>query len=117
MRVLLDHDVPHSLRSQFSGENEVVTAQYQGWADYDDDELLSAAESEFAVFVTLDTNLIHQQNVRSLEMGVVVIDIHPVVPGHLEKHIGTVNSAVPIAAEGEGVVVVREDGIAFLSSR
>jgi len=115
MRVLLDHDVPHSLRSQFSDENEVVTAHYQGWSDYDDDKLLSAAESEFAVFVTLDTNLIHQQNVRSLEMGVVVIDIHPVIPSHLEKHMGTVNAALPIATEGKRVVVVREGGIDFLS--
>jgi len=115
MRVLLDHDVPHTLRTQFSEENEVVTAQYQGWSDYDDDELLSAAEPEFAVFVTLDTNLIHQQNVRSLEMGVVVIDIHPVMPNHLEKHMGKVSGALPIAAEEKGVVVVREDGIGFLS--
>jgi hypothetical protein len=42
-----------------------VTAQYQGWADYDDDELLSAAEPEFAVFVILDTNLIHQQTLST----------------------------------------------------
>jgi hypothetical protein len=107
--------VPHSLRAQFSEENEVVTTHYQGWADYDDDKLLSAAESEFAVFVPLDTNLIHQQNVRSLDMAVVVIDIHPVLPSHLEKHMGTVNGALPIAAEGKGVVVVRDDGMDFLS--
>lgn len=30
MRVILDHDVPHSLRRQFPEEHEVVTAHYQG---------------------------------------------------------------------------------------
>jgi len=60
MRVLLDHDVPHGLRPRFPDECEVVTAQYRGWSDYDDDELLAAAEGLFAVLVTLDTNFVHQ---------------------------------------------------------
>jgi len=54
MRVLLDHDVPHGLRLQFPNEHEVVTAQYQGWADLDNGDLLQAAEGEYAVLVTLD---------------------------------------------------------------
>jgi hypothetical protein len=46
MRVLLDHDVPHGLRLQFPDEHEVVTAQYQGWADLNNGDLLQAAEGE-----------------------------------------------------------------------
>lgn len=111
MRVLLDHDVPHGLRSQFSDEHEVITAQYQGWASYDDDQLLSAAEKEFDILVTLDTNLAHQQNVRSREIGVVVIDVHPVLPGHLERHMSNVSSAISIAAEKQKTLIVREGGI------
>jgi len=53
MRVLLDHDVPHNLRTQFPDEHEVVTAHYQGGVNYDDDALLSAAEDAFDVLVTL----------------------------------------------------------------
>lgn len=114
MRVLLDHDVPHGLRPQFSGEHEVVTARYQGWANHDDDQLLAAAEEEFSVLVTLDTNLAHQQNVRSRELGVVVIDVHPVLPGHLERHMSKINSALSIAADEQRTLVVREDGIDVL---
>lgn len=80
MRVLLDHDVPHGLRPRFPEECEVVTAQYRGWSDADDDELLAAAEGSFAVFVTLDTHLVHQQNVGSREIGIVIVDVHPIVP-------------------------------------
>lgn len=115
MRILLDHDVPHALRHQFPDEHEVITTQYRGWEDYDDDELLLAAEEEFAVFVTLDTSLGHQQNIRSYEIGVVVIDIHPIVPKHLEKHMEKVNSVLSIAAEERGLVVVREDEITVLA--
>jgi predicted nuclease of predicted toxin-antitoxin system len=115
MKVLLDHDVPHSLRFHFPDEHEVVTAHYRGWEGYDGDALLAAAEREFVVFVTLDTNLAHQQNVRSLEIGIVVIDVHPVIPDHLKRHMAKVTSALSIAAGDQGVVVVREDGIVLRS--
>jgi predicted nuclease of predicted toxin-antitoxin system len=110
MRILLDHDVPHGLRRKLSGY-EVVTAQHQGWADLNDDALLDAAEGEFAVLVTLDTNLIHQQDVGARELGVVIVDLHPVVPDHLTRHLENVRSALPIAAKEQSAVVVREDGI------
>lgn len=111
MRVILDHDVPHSLRRQFPEEHEVVTAHYQGWVNYDDDALLAAAEDAFDVLVTLDTNLVHQRNIRSYEIGIVVVDIHPVVPSHLERHIGRISSVLLVAASEQGTVVVREDEI------
>ncbi|WP_103028043.1 DUF5615 family PIN-like protein [Salinibacter altiplanensis] len=117
MRVLLDHDVPHSLRSEFPDEHEVVTAQYQGRADLDNGDLLRAAEGKYGVLVTLDTNLIHQQDVQAREIGVVIIDVHPIVHDHLQRHMGKVRSALPIAAEEQRTVVVQEDGIGLLSSQ
>jgi len=116
MRVLLDHDVPHSLRSEFSDEHEVVTAQYQRWADLDNGDLLRAADGEYAVLVILDTNLIHQQDIGKREIGVFIIDLHPIVPDHLEQHLGKIRSAVPIATGRQATVVVREGGIDLPSS-
>lgn len=114
MKVLLDHSVPHGLRPQFSDEHEVVTADYQGWGHYDDEELLPRAEGEFDVLVTLDTNIPHQQNLDSHDIGIVVVDIHPIVRPHLEKHMDTINAALPVAAEDQRTVVVGEDGINVL---
>ncbi|PQJ26762.1 hypothetical protein BSZ35_19125 [Salinibacter sp. 10B] len=116
VRVLLDHDVPHSLRSEFREDCKVVTAEYRGWADLDDSELLSAAEEEFSALVTLDTNLAHQQNVQSRNLGIVVIDVHPIVPGHLKHHMGKINSALNLAVGEKETVVVREDGISLFPS-
>ena len=117
MRVLLDHDVPHGLRPEFPDEYEVVTAQYQGWADLDNGDLLQAAEGEYTVLVTLDTNLVHQQDVGTRDIGTVIIDVHPIVPNHLERQMGKVRSALTIAGEGQRPVVVREGGVDFLSSQ
>lgn len=94
----------------------MVTAEYRGWANLNDSELLSAAVEEFAVLVTLDTNLPHQQNVQASSLGIVVIDVHPIVPDHLKQHMGKVNSALSLAVEEQKAVVVREGGISFLRS-
>ena len=63
--------------------------QYRGWSGKQNGELLRAASSEFDVFVTLDSNLEHQQDVASLDLAVVVVraassdlaDIEPALPG------------------------------------
>jgi hypothetical protein len=46
----------------------------------------------------------------------VIIDVHPIVPTYLERHIGKICSALPIAAEEQETVVVREDGISVPST-
>lgn len=61
----------------------------------------------------METNLVHQQNVRARELGIVVIDVHPIVSDHLKRHMGKVNSALSLAAEEHGTVVVRVDGISL----
>lgn len=115
MRVLLDHDVPHELRPQFPDECDVATAQYRGGAGYDDEELLGTAErvcrSRHARYKPRAP-----ADVSAREVGVVIIDVHPIVPTYLERHIGKICSALPIAAEEQETVVVREDGISVPST-
>lgn len=117
MRVLLDHDVPHELRSDFPEGCEVETAQYRGWSHFDDDELLTAAEEEFSALVTLDTNLVHQQNVRPRDIGVILIDVHPITPGHLRQYMDEVISVLPVAAESHRDIVIREDETTLLPTK
>jgi hypothetical protein len=56
-----------------------------------------------------------RQDVSSWEIGIMVIDVHPIVPSHLDRHMEKVRSALSIAAEDLGTVVVREGGIGLLS--
>jgi hypothetical protein len=65
MKVLLDHNIPHSLRPLLADDNEVYTTAYLGWSDLEDDRLLqAAAEASFAAIVTLDRSLPHNRRPR-----------------------------------------------------
>lgn len=107
MKILLDHNIPHSLRGEFPEDCEVYTAQYFGWADYDDDELLEAAvKAAFSVFITLDRNLSHQQDLDEYDIGVVILDVHPATPSHLRKHWSRVLEALPQAQSEKETIVL-----------
>lgn len=73
MRVLLDENVDRLLKPLFAPEFEVVTVRERGWNGMANGELLRAAEQEFDAFVTMDRSLEHQQNLRLLDLGVVVL--------------------------------------------
>ncbi len=73
MRVLFDQGTPVPLRRRLT-RHEVVTVHERGWSQLKNGELLASAEREgFAVLVTTDTNLKHQQNLASLTLAVVVL--------------------------------------------
>ena len=71
MRVLLDECVNPRLKEAFSG-HEARTVADQGWKGLKNGELLLRAETEFDIFLTIDRNLEHQQNLRRFRLGVVV---------------------------------------------
>jgi predicted nuclease of predicted toxin-antitoxin system len=71
-RVLLDECVPAKLRRELPGFDVRAVREY-GWASKQDDELLRAANAEFDVLVTVDRNLIHQQNLSGLRLSIVLL--------------------------------------------
>jgi predicted nuclease of predicted toxin-antitoxin system len=107
VKVLLDHNIPHSLRPLLSGEHKVYTTEYLGWSDYEDDQLLTAAvEASFAAIVTLDRSLPHQQETQAYPLGIIVLDVHPTTPAHLKKHVDRVLKALPRAASEQTVIAL-----------
>ena len=73
MRVLFDQGTPAPLRHALVG-HAVSTAFELGWATLKNGELLAAAESlSFDVFITTDTNLKYQQNLKSRRIAIVVL--------------------------------------------
>ena len=71
LRVLLDESVPRGLRSLLP-DHQVSTVQEMGWAGIENGELVKRA-GEFAVFVTADRSIEHQQNLAALEVGIVLL--------------------------------------------
>ncbi|MBA2410220.1 MAG: DUF5615 family PIN-like protein [Gammaproteobacteria bacterium] len=84
MRVLLDECVPRRLRQQLP-EHEVRTVEEQGWGGIKNGDLLRHAADCFDVFLTVDQNLQHQQNLSALPISVIVLvalsnDIDVLIP-------------------------------------
>lgn len=76
MRVLLDENIDELLRELFAEDFLVLTVRGRGWRGIANGELLRMAEREFDALVTMDRNLEYQQNLRVLDLGVVVLRAH-----------------------------------------
>ena len=73
MRVLFDQGTPAPLRHLLPG-HDISTAYELGWSTLKNGDLLAAAEAQgFAVLVTTDTQLKHQQNLAARSIAVVVL--------------------------------------------
>jgi Domain of unknown function (DUF5615) len=88
MKLLLDENLPHKLRTEISG-HEVFTVAFMGWAGVENGELLTkAASAGFDALITNDRGLEYEQDARSLPLAVVVLlattntieAIRPLVP-------------------------------------
>ena len=100
IRVLLDENLPRKLK--WSLDAEVVTVPERGWGVFKNGRLLRLAASEFDVLLTMDRGMEYQQNLREIDLCLMVLsalsndidDLLPlapsinaafakVVPGHL----------------------------------
>jgi len=71
-RVIIDECLPRRLK-RLLPEAESQTAPEAGLAGLKNGKLLAAISGRFEVFVTIDGNLEHQQDLRGLSFGIVVI--------------------------------------------
>jgi predicted nuclease of predicted toxin-antitoxin system len=91
VKILLDECVDWRLARALIG-HEVKGARQMGWNATKNGELLALASKHFDVFLTVDTNLVFQQNIRELPIPVVVlqaptnrlVDLLPLIPKLLE---------------------------------
>jgi hypothetical protein len=73
VHVLFDQGIPAPLRESLT-QHEVSTAYERGWSKLKNGELLDAAEREgFGVFVTTDSNLRYQQDLRARLVAIVCL--------------------------------------------
>jgi predicted nuclease of predicted toxin-antitoxin system len=72
LKIFLDHCIPKRLLRLLS-EHEVKTAYQMGWAAKKNGELLKLVARDFEVFITVDQNLRHQQNLASSSLKFIVL--------------------------------------------
>ena len=76
MRILIDECVHVGVKDAFSG-HVVKTVTQIGWRSSKDGPLLTFAQDQFDVFVTIDRNLERQQNLTKLKIGIIVVRVLP----------------------------------------
>jgi hypothetical protein len=97
VKVLLDEDLPHKLRSSIPN-HDVSTVAYLGWKGLKNGELLRAAEDAgFEVFVTADKKLPRQQNLKEKVLAIVVLSTldWEIMKPKLGKVASAIDAAVP----------------------
>lgn len=90
MKVLIDENLPRKLAGHLKG-HECRTVAECGWAGKKNGELLSLAEAEFDVLLTLDKNIPNQRGLQSGRMAILIVrapsnriqDLLPVIPDRL----------------------------------
>ena len=95
MRILLDECLPKRLKRDLVG-HDARTVPEMGWASMRNGELLTLAEADFDVFLTVDRNLSFQQDVSRFDVAVVVLiakgnrrsDLQPLIPDLLAILVG-----------------------------
>jgi hypothetical protein len=88
MRILLDECLPRPLKRELKG-HAVKTVQEMGWSGKRNGELLKLMDDDgFAVFLTSDQNISYQQNLKNVDVAIVVLvaatnkldDLLPLMP-------------------------------------
>jgi Domain of unknown function (DUF5615) len=69
MRIILDENLPRSLKTIFPGHT-VTTVQEEGLAGTVNGALLARLEGQFDVFITADKNLRYQQNLSNRTLAI-----------------------------------------------
>ena len=91
MRILLDENLDWRLRRDLPG-HQVESVPLLGWAGIQNGELLRrAVETGFELLVTMDGNMVHQQNIALQGIAVVALrarsnrlaDTRPLMPSLL----------------------------------
>jgi hypothetical protein len=68
MRILFDHNLPRKLRQHLSPHTVTLTKEL-GWDQFNNSVLLSLAQAEFDVFLTVDTLTLGINSYRSENAG------------------------------------------------
>ena len=72
MNILLDENLDWRLRRDLPGHS-VESVPLIGWAGLKNGALLTEAEKRFDVLLTMDSNMVHQQNLARFRIAVIAL--------------------------------------------
>ncbi len=106
MRILLDENLNWRLRNDLPG-HEVESVPLLGWAGIQNGELLRrAADAGFDVLITMDSNMMHQQDLGRFRIALIALrarsnridDTRPLMP-HVLKSLKSLKPGTLVVVE------------------
>ena len=97
---MLDECVDRRLANYFPGY-DVKTVPQMGWATIKNGELLTLAELDFDVFITVDRNLAFQQNLPQFDIAVLVLQAPSNRLADLQRLVPKILTALPSLSKGK----------------
>ncbi len=105
MRVLLDENLNWRLKHDLPG-HEVDSVPLLGWAGIQNGALLrKAVENGFDVLVTMDSNMVHQQNLSAHAIAVIVLRARSNRLEDTRPLMAAVLQALPNAPKGARTII------------
>lgn len=117
MKILLDHNIDRRLK-RFLPEHDVRSTKEMGWERLTNGQLLSQAEGEFDVMLTVDRNIKHQQNLAGRQIAIIVLIAENNTRQSLSRLIPEVDTQLSnvVAGQSYEVSLIDEPPIIFQSS-
>ena len=108
MKLLLDECVVHDLKKDLTG-HEVATVIEAGFGGLENGELLRAASGKYDAFITVDRNLPFQQNIQTLQLGVVILNARGITYDDLKPLALRILQALDMLEVGEFIHIEATD--------
>ena len=100
MRLLLDENLDWRLRRDLL-DHQVESVPLIGWAGIENGELLrKAVEAGFDVLVTMDSNMVHQQNLAKYPIAVIALRAPSNRPGDTRPLMPALRGLLPHVKQG-----------------
>ena len=107
MRIILDECLPRRLIRDLQAHT-VTTVPRQGWAGRKNGDLLRLIIPEFDAFITLDSNLVHQQNLSGIDLCIITLHAPNSRYETLQPMVRQIMDAIEKAQRGSIIHVGRE---------
>jgi hypothetical protein len=103
-RVLFDENMPRKLRREMP-EVFVRTVQEEGWAGFENGNLLRRASASFDVLLTVDQRMRYQQNLSQFDIGMVVVETFDTTLVNLRRVLPEIRTAIESVTAGTVLIV------------
>ncbi|OFW42361.1 MAG: hypothetical protein A3J28_10275 [Acidobacteria bacterium RIFCSPLOWO2_12_FULL_60_22] len=109
MRVFLDACIDPRVSEAFS-DHEVRTAVELGWQRLKDNALVALLQDQFDVLVTADQGFEHQQNLKTLRFGLLILHVQRNKVEFYRPLFGQMQAAVAQVKPGEVIHIYGTSG-------